>query len=47
MARQTKAEQFAKIQDRIEMTHRWRVDEGYDALWRRMIDLYRFQRSDH
>ena len=41
MARQTKAEQFAKIQDRIEMTHRWRVDEGYDALWRRMIDLYR------
>ena len=41
MARQTKAEQFAKIQDRIEMTHRWRVDEGYDALWRRMSALYR------
>ena len=41
MARETKADQFSKIQDRIEMTHRWRVEEGYDALWRRMIDLYR------
>ena len=41
MARETKAERFAKVKERIDKTHRWRVDEGYDQLWRRMIDMYR------
>ena len=41
MARETKAERFAKVKERIEKTHRWRVDEGYDQMWRRMIDMYR------
>jgi len=41
MARETKAEEFAKVKERIDMTHRWRVDEGYDTMWRRMIDMYR------
>ena len=41
MARETKAERFAKVKERIEKTHRWRVDEGYDQMWRRMSDMYR------
>jgi len=41
MARETKAEKFARVQDRLELGRRWRTDEGYDAKWRRMIDLYR------
>jgi hypothetical protein len=41
MARETKTEQFARVKERIEMTHKWRTDEGYDSKWHRMIDLYR------
>ena len=41
MARETKAERFAKVKERIDKTHRWRVDEGYDQMGRRMIDMYR------
>jgi len=41
MAKETKADKYAKVKERIQLTQNWRVDEGYDALWRRMIDMYR------
>ena len=41
MARETKADRFQRVQDRLELGRRWRTDEGYDIKWRRLIDLYR------
>ncbi len=36
-----KADQYDKIKQRINLATRWREDEGYDAKWQRLIDLYR------
>jgi hypothetical protein len=41
MARKTRTEQFETMKSRLESAHRWRDDQGYDALWTRMVDLYR------
>jgi len=41
MARKTRTEQFETMKSRLESARRWRDDEGYDALWTRMVDLYR------
>jgi len=41
MARMTKADRFSQTKERIDNTYRWRSEEGYDAKWHRMIDLYR------
>ena len=41
MAKETKSERYAKTRDRLDLALRWRTDEGYDAKWQRMIDLYR------
>tara|TARA_R100000808_G_scaffold12828_2_gene31680 strand:+ start:668 stop:2560 length:1893 start_codon:yes stop_codon:yes gene_type:complete len=36
-----KADEYDKVKQRLRMAQKWRTDEGYDAKWRRMIDLYR------
>lgn len=37
----SKTDLLKRYRDRIRMSQRWRDDEGYDATWRRLIDLYR------
>lgn len=41
MAKLTKEEKFARVRDRIDLAERFRKDEGFDAKWHRLIDLYR------
>lgn len=41
MARISKAKKLERYRDRLNRARRWRSDQGYDDLWRRMIDLYR------
>ena len=41
MARKTRVEQHEIVQRRIRSSGRWRDEEGYDSLWRRMNALYR------
>ena len=41
MARKTRAEQYSIIHEKLDSSARWRDEMGYDALWRRMVDLYR------
>ena len=41
MARKTRVEKYELARERLEASARWREDNGYDDLWRRMIDLYR------
>ena len=41
MARETRAEQLENFQHRLNLSRRWREEEGYDNTWRRLIDLYR------
>ena len=41
MARPTNASVLANYRKKIEHTKKWRKQEKYDKLWRRMIDLYK------
>ena len=41
MARKTRSEQLGDFQHKLDLSRRWRDQEGYDNLWRRLIDLYR------
>jgi hypothetical protein len=41
MARISNRELITKYRDKIEQSRRWRREENYDDLWKRMIDLYR------
>lgn len=41
MARMSKAEKLELYRERLNRSRGWRSDQGYDSLWRRMIDLYR------
>ena len=41
MARFSKSEQFAQTKEHLNLAWRWRSEEGFDAKWHRMIDLYR------
>ena len=41
MARITNTELLKKYREKIEQSRRWRVEERYDDLWSRLIDLYR------
>ena len=36
-----KADHYEEVHNRLEMARRWRTEEGYDAKWHRLIDLYR------
>lgn len=37
----SKAEKLKRYRQRLDFSKRWRQTEGYDELWRRLIDLYR------
>ena len=41
MARISNRELITKYRNKIEQSRRWRREENYDDLWKRMIDLYR------
>ena len=41
MARKTRDELLSDYQHRLDMSRRWRDEEGHDRTWRRLIDLYR------
>lgn len=41
MARKSNSERLATYRKRLETSKRWRKEEGYDQIWRRMSDLYR------
>lgn len=41
MAKKSAADQLKAYKGRLEASKRWRKDEGYDATWRRMIDMYK------
>jgi hypothetical protein len=41
MARTSNSELITKYRNKIEQSRRWRREENYDDLWRRMIDMYR------
>ena len=36
-----KADEYDRVKTRLRLAQKWRTDEGFDAKWRRMIDLYR------
>ncbi len=46
MAKLTKADRLKKYRDCIEQSLKWRKQEGYDDLWKRMVDLYRGKQYD-
>lgn len=41
MRSKKKADKLASYQRQLELSQEWRRQEGYDAMWRRMIELYR------
>lgn len=41
MARKSNSERLAIYRKRLDTSKRWRKEEGYDQIWRRMSDLYR------
>lgn len=41
MARLSKNDALSRCRNRVQLSQRWREQEGYDATWQRMIDLYR------
>lgn len=41
MARTANSEILRQYRDKLEQSRRWRKEENYDDLWKRMIDLYR------
>lgn len=46
MARPTNRSILANYRKKIEHSRKWRKEEKYDKLWRRMIDLYRGKHFD-
>ena len=46
MARKSKSEKLASYRKHLEASKKWRKDEGYDATWRRLIDLYKGKHYD-
>jgi len=41
MAKKSAADQLKMYKQRLESSKRWRKDEGYDEVWRRLTDLYK------
>jgi hypothetical protein len=41
MAKKSTSDQLKAYKQRLEASKRWRKDEGYDAVWRRLTDLYK------
>lgn len=40
MPKMSSSDKLARYRNRLEHAARWREEQGYDATWRRMIDLY-------
>lgn len=47
MARKSAAERLKQYQQRLDASKRWRKEDGYDAVWRRLNDLYRGRHYEH
>lgn len=47
MARKSSQDQLKEYRQRIETSKRWRKEEGYDATWKRLVDLYRGRQYDY
>jgi len=41
MARKSASDYLKHYKQRLDASKRWRKEEGYDAVWRRMVDMYR------
>lgn len=41
MARRSNTELLKDYRQRLESSKRWRKEDGYDAVWRRLVDLYK------
>lgn len=41
MPRKSASEYLTQYKKRLEASRRWRKEDGYDATWRRLIDMYR------
>jgi hypothetical protein len=41
MAKKSVADYLKGYKQNVEASRRWRKDEGYDATWRRLVDMYR------
>ena len=41
MARKSNSDRLADYRKRLDTSKRWRKEEGFDQVWKRMSDLYR------
>lgn len=46
MARKSQSEQLGVYRAHLAASKKWRKDEGYDATWRRLLDLYKGKHYD-
>ena len=46
MARRSHVDLMRDYKSRLSSSKRWRKDEGYDATWRRLVDLYKGKQFD-
>jgi len=47
MARKPQSEQLSTYREHLNASKKWRKDEGYDATWKRLIDIYKGKHYDH
>lgn len=47
MARKSQSEILAQYRQHIETSRKWRKDEGHDATWKRLVDIYKGKHYDH
>ena len=46
MARRSNSELLKNYRQQLESSKRWRKEDGYDAVWRRLVDLYKGKQFD-
>jgi len=46
MAKKSQSEQLSVYRSHLAASKKWRKDEGYDATWRRLLDLYKGKHYD-
>ena len=46
MARRSNSDLLKDYRQRLDSSKRWRKDEGYDSVWRRLVDLYKGKQFD-
>jgi hypothetical protein len=47
MARKSQLEILTQYRQHIETSRKWRKDEGHDATWKRLVDIYKGKHYDH